>query len=233
VKKILGLLMLCFSMGVLAKEFEPLQLDTVSFQMVARQWVVTQSVLLSVTINASLNTNDLPKIRSEMLANLNKIARGDWQLVQFERTKDSSGLEKLYVQAQVRIAQNETTNAYQNAKNVSKPGATYEILEIAFKPSMEEVQQAKTELRNKLYQQVLDELNRINKVYSSQKYSLNKLIFSEGDLPGPQIKMMQMREMSDNAVSTAAAAPSLPVSNEILLTAFVEVASNRSNLETA
>lgn len=202
----------------------PLVLDKVDFQISAKQWITTQTALLMVNVNATLNNADLVKARSEIMERLAKIAQGEWHLIQFDRSQDSSGLEKLSVVAQARVAQSGLTNVYQNAKSVSKPGAHYEIGSIEFKPSIEETQQVRVQLRERLYTQVRDELARINKVYSGQNYSLNNLIFIEGDQPpGPQ----PLNKAVMNAMAMPVADSSLTVSNELTITAIAEVASNR------
>ena len=118
------------------------------------------------------------------------------------------------------------TTIYQHAKSVSKPGAHYEIGSVEFKPSLDEMQQVRAQLRERLYQQVNDELARLNKVYSGQKYSVSNLVFAEGDLtPMPQQKAYQVQMV--NAMSQPAASSSLTVSNELTLTATVQAASNR------
>lgn len=201
-----------------------LVLDTVGFQIASKQWVTTQTAVLTVNINATLNNADLVKARSDIMERLGKIAKGEWHLIQFDRSQDSSGLEKLYVQAQARVPQSVLTNVYQNAKSVSKPGAHYEIGTIDFKPSLEEVQQVRVQLRERLYAQVNDELARINKVYSGQNYSLNNLVFNEGD-QGPL--PLNRDEGKMNAMVMPVAAPALTVSNELTMTAVAQAASNR------
>jgi hypothetical protein len=220
------LLMLVLNSGGFAANASPeLVLDTVVFQIAAKQWVTTQTPLLTVNINATLSTSDLVKTRADIMEKLTKISAGDWHLTQFDRSQDSSGLEKLYVQAQARVAQTSLTNIYQNAKSVSKPGASYEISSVEFKPSLDEVQQVRAQLRERLYQQAKDELARLNKVYTGQNYSLSNLVFAEGDVtPMPQPKAYQMV----NAMAQPAAAPNLTVSNELTLTAMVQAASNRT-----
>jgi len=225
-KKMVGMLsMLMFNCVAYATDTaRNLVLDKVEFQIVAKQWITTQTALLTININATLTNADLVKTRSDIMEKLSKIAGGEWHLIQFDRSQDSSGLEKLYVAAQARVAQPSLTNIYQNAKSVSKPGAHYEISSIEFKPSIEEVQQVRMQLREKLYAQVRDELTRINKVYSGQNYSLNYLIFTEGDqVPIPLARNQTMA----NAMVMPAAAPSLTVSNELTMTASAHVASNR------
>ncbi|KTD23545.1 Uncharacterised protein [Legionella lansingensis] len=209
-------------------------LDKVMFQMSAKQWVSTKTALLTVNVNATLTSADLVKARADIMAMLNKIAPGDWHLTQFDRSQDSSGLEKLFVAAEARVPQESLTNIYQNAKNVSKPGATYTINGVEFKPSLEEVQQVKQQLRERLYQQVNQEIARINKVYTNQNYSVSNILFFEGDTPPvPMAKAYQAREMNVMALSAAAPAPTLTVSNELTMTAMVELASNRQGSNNA
>lgn len=228
-KKIAGALALLTLSNAYAVDILPdLPLDRVGFQVSAKQWVTTNSVLLTININATLNNADLIKARTEIMDKLNQIAKGDWHLIQFDRSQDDSGLEKLFVQAQARIEQGALTDIYQHAKNVTKPGATYEVATIEFKPSLDEVQQARSQLRQKLYQQVQEEIIRMNKVYTGQNYSLNTLEFIEGEAPVmPQQKMYQAREMVNTMAMPASSAPPLAVSNEIAMTAIAHAASNR------
>lgn len=227
-KKAVGMLViLAISSAVCAADRPPEQvLDKVGFQVSAKQWVSTQTALLTVNINATLNNADLVRARADIMSSLLKVAQGEWHLIQFERSQDSSGLEKLFVQAQVRVPQNNLTNIYKNAKSVSKPGANYEIGTIEFKAGLEEIQQIKAQLRERLYQQVQDELARMNKVYNYQHYSVNSLVFIDGEA-APQAKTYQPRSMNVMAM-TAAGAPALTVSNELIMSALVEAASNRS-----
>ncbi|KTD30973.1 hypothetical protein Lmor_3080 [Legionella moravica] len=227
-KQAAGILaLLAFTPIALAGDDVPeLVLDKVLFQISAKQWVTTQTALLNVNINVTLSSADLVKARADIMDSLNKIAKGDWHLVEFDRSQDSSGLEKLFVQAQARVDQSALTDIYHNAKSVSMPGAKYEISGVEFKPSLEETQAVRAKVREKLYQQVNEEIARMNKAYPTQNYSLSNLVFLEGDNIPPQPRAYQAKEM--NAVVMAAAAPApLTVSNELVLTAYVEAASNR------
>ncbi|KTD66841.1 hypothetical protein Lste_3047 [Legionella steelei] len=219
-----------FAEGVLPPPPPPqpqLVLDKIDFQLSAKQWVTTQTALLGVNINVTLTSADLVKARADIIERLNKIAKGDWHLIEFDRSQDNSGLEKLYVQAQARVNQEALTDIYKNAKEVSLPGAKYEISSVDFKPSFDETQNVLGEIRQRLYQQVNDELARINKAYPGQNYSLSNLTFMEGSNPS-QPRPLQAKVMNTMmAGEAAAAAPALTVSNELILTAIVEVASNR------
>ncbi|KTD14982.1 hypothetical protein [Legionella israelensis] len=226
--KKIALILMCLILIPLAHagNKSDIPLDKIIFQISAKQWVTTQTALLSVDINATLSSADLVKARADIMSSLNKIAQGDWQLTRFDRSQDSSGLEKLTVNAQARVPQEALTDVYNNAKSVSKPGANYSIANVEFKPSLEEIQNVRGKIREQLYQQINNELKRINKNYPGQNYSLSQLIFMEGDQP-IQPKAFQAREMNA-MVMAATPAPQVSVSNELIMTAMVVVASNRT-----
>lgn len=202
-------------------------LDKVDFQLTAKQWVSTQTPLLTVTLNATLANADLAKARADIMDKLKKIAPGEWHLTQFDRSQDGSGLEKLDVQAQARVAQSSLTLVYKNAKAVSKPGESYQVSSVEFKPSLDETEQARAQLRERLYQQARDELIRINKIYDGQQYSINNLIFLEGDDITQPKPSYQARGVMNAMVAGGTPAPALTVSNELIMTAIVQAASNR------
>ena len=97
-------------------------LDKVTIGLSSEHWVKTESANLKVTINATLTNSSLMVMRQKIMANLNKIAKGDWHITQFSRSQDSSGLEKLYVNAEARVNQALLTNVNVKAKQVTQPG---------------------------------------------------------------------------------------------------------------
>lgn len=205
-----------------------LDLDKVAFQISAKQWVKTQSALLSVTVNAVLTRADLVRARADIMAHLNKVAPGDWHLTQFSRSQDNSGLDKLLVNAQARVSQSVLTDIYQNAKAVSRPGETYTISGVEFQPSLEEIQQVKASLRAELYVKINQEINQLNKVYVEQHYTINRINFVEGDIPPPVTREFSNEAPRAMMNATISAAPiPLTVSNELVMTAVTELASNR------
>lgn len=202
----------------------PLSLDKINFQLSSKAWVSTQTALLSVSVNASLDSSDVVKARSDMLDKLGKIASGDWHIVQFDRFQDNSGLEKLSVKAQVRVNQNQLVHLYEKAKEVSKPGETYQIVSIEFKPDLAEIQHAKAELRQILNKQIQQELAQLNKTYSEQHFTISAVTYQD-DSEGGQAQPMMMA----SGVSPRMARPmsEVAVSNELVMTAMVEAGSIR------
>tara|TARA_Y100000588_G_scaffold389592_1_gene492799 strand:+ start:592 stop:1293 length:702 start_codon:yes stop_codon:yes gene_type:complete len=225
-KRLLVLIALTLSHVSLASEpAEQANLDKITFSVSSKQWVYTSSAKVTVLINATLSQSNLVKARDEITSQLNQIAKSKWHIVSFNRGQDSSGLEKLTVQAESRIAQNQLADLYKNAKTVSKPGMKYDIGSIEFTPSLEEVESTKKDLRSTLYNQVKQEIENINKVYPEQSYSVNRLLFLDGDKP-QQAKRETNREFV-NLVAVQAQAQDLAVSNELVMTAIAEAASNR------
>jgi hypothetical protein len=215
-----------FSSFCFAEDTQPqLVLDKIGFKVTARHWVTTESALVNVAIDATLTNIDLVQARAQIMDKLNKIANSEWHLLQFERSQDNSGLEKLSVKARSRVAENILPDVYKKAQSVSKPGMSYKIDSIEFKPSLEEIQQVKNKLRKTLYNQANQELSRINKVYSRQNYSLYNVVFADdGTLPQPA--GYKARDTM-NVMAMSAVSSDLSVSNELIMSAIVEVASNR------
>jgi len=217
------LLKILYSNWFLIKSY--FKYNKVIFQVSTKQWVTTQTALLNVSINVTLNNADLVKARADIMNSLNKIAKGEWHLLEFDRSQDNyllefdrsqdnSGLEKLFVQPQVRVDQSALTNIYQNAKSVSVPGAKYEVTGVEFKPSLDETQAVRAKIRETLYQQVNEELSRLNKAYPTQNYSVSNLVFMEGTIP-QQPRAFEAKAL--NTMAIAANAAPLTVSNELAM----------------
>jgi len=209
-----------------AEPTSKMNVDKIMFQIASKKWVSTKTALLKIQINATLSNTDLVQARNDMMKQLNKIAQTDWHLTKFDRSQDSSGLEKLWVTAEARVPQQALNKVYQNAKSVSKPGVKYSVSSIEFKPSLQEIQSVRAKLRESLYQQVNAELQRINKNYSQQNYSLYRLFFVEGNQTEARPKAFKERKLN-NMMMAAASAPDITVSNELIMTAIVIAASNR------
>lgn len=231
-KKILALITLVFSTQVaVADHKDKSMLDKVYLSVSAKQWVKTETVRLVVSASATLNDADMVKTRNQIMEQLKTIAKGEWHITQFNRSQDSSGLEKLAVQAQARVGQTQLNQVYQRAKSVSKPGLTYRISKIDFEPGLADIENGKVSLRETLYQKVTAEIEQLNKQYPNQNYSLNRLIFTE---PGQQPVVPGAKRFKENTMVLTAMskpAPSVAVSNEIAMQALVVLASNRSNVK--
>lgn len=206
----------------------PPPLDSIAFELSQKQWVQTKTALLTVEINATLSGGDVVQTRKTIMDKIAQIAKGDWHITRFDRSQDSSGLEKLSILAEIRLDQDKLTNVYTDAKKISKPGMNFAIQSVDFTPGLEDMQAARQALREQLYQKINEEMARINAAYKDQHYSLNKLNFSEGgNISINSPRTAKMNVLYGAAAPAPAASADIPVSNELIMTAAVEVASNR------
>lgn len=203
----------------------PARLNKVTFQMTAEQWVTTKTAKITIGVDATLNENQLSKVRTDILTKLGKLAPGaEWHITIFDRSQDNSGLEKLHIEAQARVAEAGLSDLRAQAKTMSKPGETYTVLNVEYIPTISEIEATEAALRAKVYESAKNELATINKVYPEQKYYLHSVDFS-GATPPPQPLVASAR-MSLAKVATTVASPVLVISNNVVVTANVVLASN-------
>ena len=80
----------------------------------------------------------------------------------------------------------------------------------------------RAQVRNDLYNKIQDEIIRINKIYTNQKYVAHEIDFSEQS--APPVPMMRMAIVAGNAAEAAPSAPPLTVANKLIMTANVTLA---------
>lgn len=197
--------------------------NKVTLQLNAEQWVTTKSALVNVNINASVNDTTLEKIHSQILDKLNRLAKGDWHLISYDRTQDKSGLESVQIVAQARLLETDLSGLRDKAKSMSKPGETYTIDSIQFTPSEDETRDANNALRANIYDQAKAELARLNKAYPEQKYYLHDVNFTTGFAPAPVMQNMMYKASNESAAAVARVP--LAVGDKLRVYAVVVLAS--------
>ena len=216
------------STTVIAKDIIEQPLDKVSLTLSSERWVKTNTAKVKVSINATLTNLSLVQMRRQILENLNKIAKADWHITQFNRSQDTSGLEKLFVSAEARVNQSVLSNVNIQAEKSSKPGIKYKINNIDFTPSELDVQKVKKLVRQDIYKKITSEISQLNTIYSKQQYSLYRVMFV---LPGNNYAQNQKLQRYAKKNVAFALAPSyageISVSNKVKMFALVSIASNR------
>lgn len=201
----------------------PPPINEVTFRLTAEKWVQTTTAKITIAINATLNNKTLSQMREQIMANLNKITQGQWHITAFQRSQDSSGLEKLYVEAEARVNESSLTNVNTEAQALSVPGVKYKVKDIDFTPSMKDIETAKKDLRKTIYQDAGTEISTLNTTYPQQKYVLHDIRFGEFTSNGAGVRAMPMVMMASGGQAQNGEAPA--VSNLITLTADVNIAS--------
>jgi len=206
---------------------EPL-LNQVSLQLSAEQWVTTKTALVTVGVNASVSDTGLEKIQNEVLSKLNQISnKGEWHIVDFNRSLDQSGLERVQISAQIRLTSSDLVGIRDKAKAISKPGSTFSIDAVEFSPSAEELQAVNMALRNDIYQQAKTEIANLNKLYPEDKYYLHTINFNSEILPQPQPMMYKAATFGsvEGAATNASRINNLVVGNKLKIMANVVLAA--------
>lgn len=198
-------------------------LNKISLRLSAEQWVTSKTALVTIAINAGVNDAALEKIQENVLKKLNELSdKGEWHIISFDRSLDQSGLENIQMRAQARLPSMALPGLREKAKSISKPGETFSLEGIQFTPSEAEIREANIVLRNNIYQQAKEELDRVNKMYPDQKYYMHYIDFNLGyaPMPMPQNTMMRMATTPAQASSD-----NLAVGDKMLVSATVVFAT--------
>lgn len=200
-------------------------LDQISFQLQAEDWAATSSAEVTVSMDAILNSNQLAFSHQDIQQKLQKISSdATWHITNYYRSKDQSGLEKLTVLATARLPESKLADLRDQAKNISRAGETYRIQEIAFVPSLSDLEMVREKLRDTIYQQAKAETDRLNKIYPEQHYAIHLIQFD-----GVNIQPQPVQRNMAFAAEMVQKPASLQVSQKIQTVALVVLASRKDN----
>ncbi len=228
-----GLAILVTSTAYAAAKPQPVQpvgpyprLNDVKYTIAAEQWVTTNTAKVIMSIDANLDQAGLDKLQTQVLEHLNAMAKdANWRLTQFNRSQDQSGLEKVQIQAQARLPEQELANIRAQAKKISKPGMKYSVASIDYSPSLGDVEKVRDQLRSDIYTRVKNEIALLEKNYPEQDYFVHSIDFDPMARPAPMARgYAQTKFMQETAVNSAGS-QSMAVSQKIVLTANVDIAA--------
>ncbi len=160
----------------------------VSMRFTAEHWVHSQTSLVNIGINASVPTQQVDNITEAVktkLAHLSK-TKG-WHLVNLTRHESDSGLITITGTAVARLNNNMLSGLQEGLKTLNKPGEKYQIDHIDYQPDLNTINQAKSELRKALYQQVISGQQELNGALSQTNpgYVIYNINFNDERLPEP------------------------------------------------
>lgn len=200
-------------------------LNIVHYQTSVEQWVTTKTALVTVGVDASLNQSGMDNLQQQVNDSLKALADNvTWQMTDYERSQDSSGLESIHIEEQARLTSDQLTNLRTQTDKLSKPGIKYSIIDLQFTPSLADIQAAQDNLRSQLYSKVKQELELVDKTYD-QEFYVHDLEFYPGDMPVPSPnygtnKMVAM---------AAAPQPQATMSQRLVMSVDVTLASTIKN----
>lgn len=194
-------------------------LNRVHYVVQQEQWVISDTARVIVSINANLTDAALDRFQDKMNQNLAALAKNvAWHVTQFNRSQDSSGLEQVSAQAEARISNAALAGLRAKADKLSQPGTKYQIVDIQYGPSDEDIQKAKESLRQKIYVAIDDEIRRLNKLYR-QQFFVNSIDFNLTPITPPMPALMRV------AVADNMSSGNVPVNEKLVLQADVVLAA--------
>ncbi len=205
-------------------------LNKITLQLKAEQWVTTKTALVTASVNAAVTDQGIEKMQAKVVQKLARIAdKSEWHITDYTRSQDKTGLERIQMTAQARLPQDSLANIRTNAKSISTPGETYDIEDVQFTPSEDEMRLVNLNLRNNLYLQAKSEIDALNKVYPDQKFYIHQIDFISPIIPEPvPMNYMAKAAKPTMAMAQVQSVSPLTIDNKLTVQATVIVASMTS-----
>lgn len=231
--KLLRLMPVCFlflCVSCFAQAPAPVQevgpyprLNKVQFVLRDTQWISTESAKVIMSIDANVQQEALESLQPSVLKTLQQMApNAKWRITDYNRSQDQSGLERVTIAAQARLTDKDLASLRANAKKQSQPGLKYSIASISYVPTPGEVEQARNDLRQKLYARIQDEIKQLQSVYPEQHFYVHKISFADGDTP-PMPRNTKMYATMSAAPEVSQ--PPMDVSDQLKMSVNVVLAS--------
>ena len=219
------ILALTLNFAAKAEEYKPD--DSVVFNLSAESWVTTKTARVTLSVEAAVSSNTAGTMRADMTKAVNDMVKADWRLTSFNRSEDTTGLERWSAQYEARVPENELNGLNDKAKKSSKAGMQIIVTDVNFTPTLEENQAAENALRTQIYKLANEQLAALNGAIAGRNYRIAKIDFVGGMQGGGRPPMM--RTMSAKFAETNELAqdsmPAMERSEKLVLTARVVLAA--------
>ena len=196
---LLALLLLCAALPAQAEEgYKPD--DQVAFDLSAEGWATTTTARVTVNVDAAGAGSTSGTMRDDMQKAVNNLVKTEWRLINFSRSQDQTGLERWNASFEARVPENQLGGIHDTAKKLGKAGLQLTIADIAFDPTLAEIETVKAKLRADLYKQIGDQLAALNTAFPGRQYRVGAINFNSMGMP----PMMPPRPMMMKATMAVA-----------------------------
>lgn len=224
-QKLFGILIVLVSgfMAMVAAGAENLKHDDqVVMSLSAEGWVTTDSAIVHVSAEAIQQSETADQLKKTINGALMKLsAKGSWRFTHFSRVRDKTGLTRWRADAQARLPEAALNGLGKRAKEASRPGFSLSIGRTDFSPSLEEFEQARSDLRQRLYGRIGAELTLLNGAFPARKYRLKEAYFDQPRMsPRRAVRPARMTTMSEQAIAPTPPAK-VGVARKITMTARI------------
>lgn len=149
--------------------------NIIRYTFSVEEWVVSTSVKVQIEVHATLQAKDIAAKREEVLKKLNEAAPASWNFTIISLAKNEANLEEVYMQVEARIPQKDIGNIHAKVDGLSQPGTKYNVQFVDFDPSLDELEVVYQKLRSRIYEQVKQEIDRLQKLYPEEHFYLQSL----------------------------------------------------------
>jgi len=177
----------------------PPVMDTVSLNLSAEDWVKTETARVSLIIDAAGNGVEAGVVREELLKAARAVADAEWRLIRLDRRHDEAGLERWQAEMEARLPENRLSGLTERARKASRPGLQVQVGQVAFDPTLAEMEGAKTRLREEIYRRVTEEVQRLETAFPDRDFRLASVDFMDFEqFPPHPVPMTMSREKMDS-----------------------------------
>lgn len=201
--------------------------DQVVLSLTGEGWVTTDSAIVHVSAEAVQQSETADQLKQTIKGSLMKLStQGEWRFTHFSQSRDKTGLTRWRAEAQARLPEAALSALRDRAKDVSRPGFKLSIGHTDFSPSLGEFEQARSDLRQRLYGRIGAELTLLNAAFPQRGYRLKEAYFDQPHL-APQRRTARPGKMMTMSESAIAPAPptEVGVARKIIMTVRVVFAA--------
>ena len=206
---LLALLLTCAAVPACAEEsYKPD--DQVAFDLSTEGWATTTTARVTVNVDAAGAGSSTGTMRDDMQKAVNTLVKTDWRLINFSRNQDQTGLERWNASFEARVPENQLGGIHDTAKKLGKAGMQLTIIDIAFDPTLAEIETVKAKLRADLYQEIGAQLAALNAAFPGRQYRVSAINFNNmgiAPMMGRPMMMKATMAMSGAAEGMDAGAP--------------------------
>ena len=202
--------------------------DQILLQLQAESWVETATAKVVAVVETVLTGDQAGQQNRRVPPVLNDLAQGaEWRLTGFDRSRDASGLERVRIVAEARLADSDVAGIYDRAQKISKPGTQVTVASVEFQPTLAEREATAARLRAEIYRRAAEEAEKVAQLLPDRGFRVHRVDFSGGPVPPPMPRMAKAYAAPAPEAASAAmdSGGGVNVSERMVLTATVVIAA--------
>jgi len=181
----------------------PPVMDQVVLDLMAEDWVGTETARVTVSADAAATGGDAGAQRADLLKAIDGLApNAEWRVVGFDRSTDQAGLERWRAVAEARLAEAALGGLADKARQASRPGLQLRVNAIEFTPTLAETERVRARLRGEIYGKAASELKSLELSFPGRKFRMGNIDFTD------QTPMPYARKTREEMPAMSMATPS-------------------------